>query len=157
MSYDFTTLCADFCAAAQVASPELHEQNDGLVAFTVLWRTVAVDLMARPFDDPDHAFVIFHMGTPDSAHSDFARILQTMLQTNFNNLRAHQPVLSCHPQSHAAMLQWAFPLARMNGDTIYQMVEQGVNLVLEWRQTHFLAPAALASVAPSEAVTASYA
>ena len=157
MSFSFDDLCAQFCAAAQVPPPELHEQDDGLMAFTVLWREVAVDLMARPFDDPNHAFIVFHMGTPDPAHADFACILQALLHTNFTNLRANQPVLSCHPQTHAAMLQWAIPLAGMTGDALHQLVEQGVNLVLEWRQDHFLVPAAVPTGPARDAAVARYA
>lgn len=151
MASSFEDLCSNFCAAAQVSAPELREQEDGLMAFTVLWREVAVDLMARPFEDPGHAFIVFHMGIPDPAHADFARILQTMLHTNFTNMRANQPVFSCHPETHAAMLQWVIPLPRLTGSGLHQIVEQGVDLVLQWRQTHFLAPAAAAAAASAVA------
>lgn len=137
-------LCAQFCAIVQAPAPDPLEQHDGTVAFNIAWRNVTVDLMARPLIDPAHAFILFHMGTPDPAHSDFARILQALLKTNFVNLHANQPVLSCHPETAAVLLQWAIPLTSATGEDLHRMIDDGVNLVLQWRQSHFLAPAGVA-------------
>lgn len=144
MSLTLHDLCAHFCAIAQVPSPELHEQDDGTTAFNIVWREVTIDLVARPAVDPGHAFVIFHMGTPDPAHPEFPRILQALLQTNFINLRANQPVLSCQPATGAAVLQWAVPLAGTRAEQLFQWIEHGVDLVLQWRESQFLAPATAA-------------
>ena len=152
MSLTLQELCAHFCAIAQVASPELREENDGTTAFNIFWRDVTIDLMAQPSADPAHALVLFHMGTPDPAHSEYPRILQALLQTNFVNLRANQPVLSCQPATGAAVLQWAIPLAGTSAEQLLQWIEHGVDLVLQWRESHFLAPAVLAA-APHDLAT----
>lgn len=141
MSLSLQDLCARFCAIAQIPAPDSLEQHDGTVAFNIVWRDVTIDLMARPLIDPAHAFIVFHLGTPDPVHADFPRILQALLQTNFVNLHANQPVLSCHPDSGAIMLQWALALASATGEDLSRVIDDGVDLALQWRQSHFLVSA----------------
>ncbi|MGE0332751.1 MAG: CesT family type III secretion system chaperone [Ramlibacter sp.] len=157
MSLDLQDVCASFCALAKVPAPSLQAQNDGTVAFNVQYRGVTVDLAAQPGIDATHAYVLFHMGELDPAHADCGRILLALLHTNFVNLRANQPVLSCRPSTHMATLQWAFPLAETTGENLLQLIEQGVDLVLQWRQTHFLAPDAAQPGAVLSDAIASYA
>jgi hypothetical protein len=141
MAHHLQDLCENFCALANSPVPELHEDGDGEVAFNIFWRDVAIDLVAQPRVDPAHAFIVFHLGSADPAHADAARILQALLQTNFVNLRANQPVLSCHPETGNVMLQWAIPLEATDGRQLHDLMGQGVDLALLWRQTYFLAPA----------------
>ena len=94
MSLTLQELCAHFCAIAQVASPELREENDGTTAFNIFWRDVTIDLMAQPSADPAHALVLFHMGTPDPAHSEYPRILQALLQKMYRQWPFFNTLLS---------------------------------------------------------------
>jgi hypothetical protein len=139
MSLTLHDLCAEFCALTQATLPERLEQPNGIVAYNLSWRDVIVDLMSQPSADPLHAFIVFHMGIPDPAHHDFGAILQALLKSNFVGFRANQPVFSCHPQTGSLMLQWAIPLAETSGENLRTLVEEGIELVLQWRGTYFLA------------------
>ncbi len=152
MTISLRSLCADFCDLARVPTPQLHADDEGATSFNIVLRDVAVDLTTLPSADPDHAFAIFHMGTPDPAHGDFARILRALLHTNFIGLNAHQPVFSCRPESQAIVMHMAIALAQTSGEELHRLIDQGVDLVLQWRQTYFLEPANAGSAPAPESV-----
>lgn len=131
-------LCEGFCEIAQVAAPELQAQADGIAAFTIHWRDVDVQVIARPAADPDHAFALFDLGTPEPARADLSRVLMALMHNNFMALRASQPVFSVQPESDRVMLQWPVPLRHVTPALLHQMIEEGVELALQWRRDYFL-------------------
>jgi len=152
-------LCAGFCALALIAAPELRAMDDGVIAFNVAWRDVAVDVIAKPDADAaaGHAFVLFDLGVPDDTRADPSRVLLALMHANFMALRANQPVFSCHPDTNAAVLQWALPLQGALAEDLYQVIEQGVNLARQWRETYFLPPGGDAGAAPTAAPPGAFA
>ena len=130
-------LCEGFCEIAHVARTELREQQDGIVAFSVLWHNVTVDVMARPAADPHNIFVLFDLGLPDLSRADLSQVLLALLQSNFMALRANQPVFSCHPETGTVVLQWALPLADTHPAGLHQVIQEGVSLARLWRQDYF--------------------
>lgn len=143
-------LCAGFCAIANVAIPELREQEDGIVAFSVLWQEVAVDVMARPAADPGHVFLLFDLGAPDPLRADPSRVLLALMHTNFMALRTNPPVFSCHPETNRVLLQWPVALQGMTPALLQQVIQEGVTLARLWREDYFLpeATAGVAAIAP---------
>jgi len=148
-------LCAGFCDIANVAVPELRQQDDGIVAFSMTWRSVNVDVMVTPAISPDHAFVLFDMGTPDPGLGDPTHILLALMHANFIFLRAGQPVFSCHPETNAVVLQWTLPLCGSTPAGLHQVIQEGVALVLQWRESGFLPQAGNAGqISPATAAAA---
>jgi len=143
-------LCAGFCALALIAAPELRAMDDGVIAFNVTWHGVAVDVIAKPDAGPGHAFVLFDLGMPDGTRADPPRVLLALMHANFMALRANQPVFSCHPDTNAAVLQWALPLQDAAAADLYQVIEEGVNLARQWRETYFLPPGGDAGATSTE-------
>ena len=135
------SLCEGFCAIAQVAMPPMHEQQEGLLAFNIAWRGVRVDITARPAACADHAFALFEFGLPAPGQADPMRALLALMHMNFMSLRLHQPVFSCHPETNAVVLQVPVPLAGTTPASLHQLIEEGVRLALQWRETCFLPPA----------------
>lgn len=156
MSADLQSLCDGFCALAKIQSPQVQHNPDGALCFNIDWRDVQVDLVTQPGTQPHHVYVIFHMGTPDPAHGDFARILQALLQANFISMRENQPVFGCHPHTQGLTMQWVLPLSETSGEDLHRLIEQGLDLVLQWRQTYFL-PSVQASSATQLECAAGYA
>jgi hypothetical protein len=150
-------LCEGFCEIAHVALPELREQHDGIVAFSVLWHNVTVDVMARPAADPHNIFVLFDLGLPDLSRADLSQVLLALLQSNFMAMRANQPVFSCHPETGTVVLQWAMPLADTRPTGLHQVIQEGVSLARLWRQDYFLASPATADGAANALPTDTYA
>jgi hypothetical protein len=134
-------LCAGFCEIANLAVPELRQQDDGIVAFNVNWRGVAVDVMAKPSPNADHAFVLFDLGVPDSARADPLRVLLALMHANFASLRANQPVFSCHPQTNTVVLQWSMALAHTTPAHLLHVIQEGAALANQWREDYFLSGA----------------
>lgn len=126
-------LCKGFCAIAQIATPELHAQDDGVIAFNIVWRGVSVDIMAKPSASADHAFALFELGQPNPTQADPARALLALMHINFLSLRVNQPVFSCHPGTNAAVLQVPVPLDSTPA-LLHRMIEEGVHLALQWRE-----------------------
>lgn len=140
MSNSFHQLCEELCALAGVAAPEMSEQPNGILALNIIWRDVTVNVVHRPSPTSTHAFVMFDMGVPDFAQANPTSVLLALMQANFMSLSPNQPVFSCHPETGGTMLQWALPLEHATPDTLLQVVKEGVTLVLDWRETHFLPP-----------------
>ena len=154
MSLELSNLCASFCALAGIVPPVLNEQNGGVVGFNIHHRSVDLDLVTLCGDDPGHAFVVFHMGSPDPAQPDYPRILDALLQANFVSLAVNQPVFGCHPETRGVTMQWVIPLSDTSAEDLHRLIEQGLDLVLQWRRTHFLVPAHPESAAPADSTTA---
>lgn len=151
-------LCEGFCRITHASVPELREGEDGVVAFNLAWRDVLVDVMVRPAASDDHAFILFDLGPPDTARVPASRTLLALMQMNFLALRVNQPVFSCHPQTQAVVLQWAFPLTDSTAAGLHQAIEEGVQLALQWRETFFLPDGdSQATSQPSPNATGSYA
>lgn len=150
-------LCEGFCEIAHVARPELREQHDGIVAFSVLWHNVTVDVMARPAADPHNIFVLFDLGLPDLSRADLSHVLLALLQSNFMALRANQPVFSCHPETGTVVLQWALALAHTRPSDLHQVIQEGVSLARLWRQDYFLAAPSSADAADAAFKPGTYA
>lgn len=131
-------LCAGLCDIAQAAAPQLRDHGDGVVAFNVIWRGVGVDIMFKPSASQDHAFVLIELGLPDPARANPSLVLFTLMNMNFLALRVNQPVFSCHPETCAAVLQWPLSLADATPAGLHRMIEEGVVLALQWRETYFL-------------------
>jgi hypothetical protein len=135
---EFMRICADFCELIQVTPPALDPEHDGTVAFHVDWRGVTVDVMCSPARSANHAFVLFELGAIDSAPHDAGRVLLALLQANFLSLRVNPPTFSCHPETGAAVLQCGFPIEGATASALFEFIEMGVDLALEWRKNHLL-------------------
>jgi len=131
-------LCDGFCRIAGVAVPQLWEQDDGVVAFNIVWRQIAVDVIVKPAADPEHAFLLFDLGAPDPSRADPVRMWQALLHANFMALHANQPVFSCHPDTDRVVLQWSVALRDTTPEHLHQVVQEGVNLALLWQEDYFL-------------------
>ena len=151
-NHSLQELCSGFCALALIAAPELRAMDDGVIAFNVTWRDVAVDVTAMPLAGPGHAFVQFDLGVPDESRADPSRVLLALMHANFLALRANQPVFSCHPDTNTAVLQWALPLQEATAESLYQVIEEGVNRVLQWRENYFLPQGDAAATQPAAAL-----
>jgi hypothetical protein len=123
-----------------VAAPELHEHEDGVVAFSIDWREVAVQVVYMPAADASHALVLIELGAThvDDDPAREVRILRALLHANLASMRFNPPVLGCRPDTDSAVLQFAFPLSQATPEQLHGYIDQGVNLALEWRQSHFL-------------------
>lgn len=131
-------LCAGFCALANVAAPELREQDDGVIAFNVHWQEVSVDVIVKPAADAEHAFVLFDLGAPDLPGVEPARMLLALMHNNFMALRMGQPVFSCHPETDRIVLQWPVALGQMTPAGLHQVIEEGAALARLWRHDGFV-------------------
>jgi hypothetical protein len=138
---EFEAICAGFCEIAGVAAPVLQAEADGVVAFNVRWRGVTVDVIYSAFTGGAHAFVLFDLGSIDRSGPDATRILDALLAANFFAMQANPPTFSCHPDTGDAVLRCVFPLADAHPAALHEIVNEGVALALEWRETFFLAPA----------------
>lgn len=149
MSDTFHDLCAGFCAIANVATPELREQDDHTVAFNVKWRDVDVDVMVVPAISREHVFMLFELGMPDTAQVDAGRAMMALLHVNFLSMRADAPVFGCRPDTGAAVLRICLPLGEATPAILHQAADEGAALALRWRQTGFLNASADADESPS--------
>jgi len=138
MSFAFHELCAGFCAIANVAAPELREQDGNIIAFNTVWRDVAVDVMVMPDVSPEHVFILFELGMPDAARVDAGRAMMALLHVNFLTMRADPPVFGCDPDTGAAMLRVCLPLHDATPDALHQAIDDGAALALQWRAGGFL-------------------
>jgi hypothetical protein len=134
----FERLCEEFCELARVPAPELTAEDDGVVAFHATWRGVTIDVLHDPQQDEAHAFVTFELGTVPAQEPRRSRIWEALLKANHLLMRLNAPTFSCHPETGAAMLQCVFPLFDLTPSALYKVVEEGVSVALEWRESFFL-------------------
>lgn len=138
MPHAFHDLCAGFCAIANVAAPELREQDGHIIAFNIDWRDVAVDVMLVPDVSREHVFILFELGMPDAARVDAGRAMMALLHVNFLTMRADPPVFGCDPATGAAMLRVSLPLRETTPAALHQAIDDGAALALRWRHEGFL-------------------
>ncbi len=135
---DFERLCAGFCERSKIHPPALQAQADGMLAFNIDWRGVMIDMLYEPVGSPGHAFVLFQLGPIEQGRHDPWRIQLALLQANFLSLQVNPPMFSCHPETGDAVLQCTVSLAQATDESLYKIFEEGIGLVLRWRQTYFL-------------------
>ncbi|MDP3138865.1 MAG: CesT family type III secretion system chaperone [Burkholderiaceae bacterium] len=132
----FVQLCTGFCELAQTAAPTLEAQASGVLAFHTEWKEVTVDVIYHPTGDAGHTFVIFKMGAIDTNEGGAADLL-ALLHANFLSLRANAPTFSVHPATGDAVLQCVFPMVHGTPHGLHALIEEGVMLVLRWRNGRF--------------------
>jgi hypothetical protein len=130
----FEDLCAGFCEIVHVTPPALRVDAQGLLAFHVVLRGATVNLVHCPQTSPDHVFVVFELGPIGQEGPASFADLQTLLEANFKLLRVHPPVFSRNPATGDAVLQYVFPLFDATPHGLYELIDEGVNWVSQWRE-----------------------
>jgi hypothetical protein len=130
----FEDLCAGFCDVVKVPPPALSVDAQGLVGFHVLLRGATVNLVHCPQTSPDHVFVVFELGPIGQEGPASFADLQTLLEANFRLLRVHAPVFSRNPATGDAVLQYVFPLFDATPHGLYELIDEGVDWVSQWRE-----------------------
>jgi hypothetical protein len=137
----FEELCAGFCELAQVPSPTLAPDSDGLTAMHVVWQGVSIDVVYVPAKAHELAFIIFELGPIHSQPHSAALIMHALLQANFLSLEPHPPTFACDAMTGEAVLQCTFPIINTTPEKLTAVIEQGVRMALSWRKDFFLADA----------------
>ncbi len=130
----FEALCAGFCEIVHVPPPELRVDANGLVGFHVVRRGTTVNLVHCPQASPDHVFIVFELGPIGQDGTASFADLQTLLEANFALLRVHPPVFSRNPASGDAVLQYVCPLFEATAHSLYQLIDEGLDWVSQWRE-----------------------
>lgn len=130
----FEDLCAGFCDIVQVPTPALGVDAQGLVGFHVVLRGATVNLVHCPQTSPDHVFVVFELGPIGREGPASFADLQTLLEANFTLLRVHPPMFSRNPATGDAVLQYVFPLFDATPHGLYELIDEGVDWVSQWRE-----------------------
>jgi hypothetical protein len=135
----FEDLCAGFCRLAQVPSPALAPDGDGMTAFHVEMHGVGVDVIYVPSKAHALAFLVFELGPMHQQRREAPHIMQALLQSNYLPMMAHAPTFACNPVSGDAVLQCTFPILDGTPEGLATVVEEGVRLAHVWRNDYFLA------------------
>jgi hypothetical protein len=126
----FEDLCAGFCELVKIPAPLLQAEADGRRAFHVVIRGETVNLVHIPDARAEYAFILFELGrlpSDPSRHSD-------LLDANFNLLELHPPLFCRNPATGDALLQCVYPLFEATPAGLYELVNDGVELVNRWRE-----------------------
>lgn len=131
----FEDLCAGFCELARVAPPALTLDDRGFTAFHATLQGVTVNLVHYPMRYADHAFVLFEFGAIDDDDTDPNDALNQLLDANFRSLQVHAPVFSRNPVSGEVVLRHVYPLFDATPNGLLDLIEDGVDQALQWRQS----------------------
>lgn len=129
----FEDLCEAFCEILGVQAPQLSVSESGLIAFHVVLHGVTVNIVQRPEQSTEHAFVLFelgYVGDDDDAHAQ----MQALLEANHVLLQIHPPVFSRNPENGHAVLQVVLPLTDATPNDLYEMVDTGIEWASHWRE-----------------------
>jgi hypothetical protein len=126
----FQDLCAGFCELVEVPLPELSFDDHGRLAFHVVVRGVAVNLVHCPRKSPDHIFVIVELGPADGGDGSTEE-LRALLEANFTLLEVYPPVFSVDPVTGLLVLQLVSPLFDITPNDVLDLINDGVDLVIE--------------------------
>lgn len=136
----FENLCADFCEIVGVPTPALTEDLLGRVAFHVTLRGTTVNLVHLPRVCPDHIFVLFELGPLGTDSPETSLDLQYLLEANFSLLKLNPPVFSRNPDTGDVLLQYVYPFFDASGHDLRELIDDGIDLVVHWRDREQPAP-----------------
>lgn len=128
----FDALCTGLCELLGVRPPALQADDQGLVAFHILLHGQAVNIVHRPHQHPEHAFILFELG-PLGQSGDGHAETQALLDANFDLFQLHAPAFSRNPANGEAVLQFIVPLFDATPESLRELVEEGAAWSADWR------------------------
>ena len=130
----FEKLSEGFCEIGNIWLPELSADAQGRVAFHVLLRGVAVNLVYCPLTSPEHVFVLFELGPVGRGDTDSMHEMRALLDANHSVLEVHPPVFSRNPATGEAVLRHTLPLFEATPSGLYEQVDEAVEWIARWRE-----------------------
>lgn len=132
---NFDELCAGFCEIAGVRAPVLQPDASGLAAFHFKFRGVTVDVMHWPHRCAHSAYIAFAFGALPPGDADRASHMELLLMANFVSFWQPQGTFACNPATSNMVLQYTYSLADATAHALFELVEHGTALALEWRDS----------------------
>lgn len=133
----FEELCTSYCELADFACPDVSVDAHGMQAFHLELEGVAVTVMHERRVAPDRAFIVFEFGpVPDERAQ---QVWPLLVDANFMMLREHAPSFGRNPRNGDVLLRVPCSFAQINPVEFRQVVDDGVQAALRWRQDFFLA------------------
>lgn len=129
---NFEELCAGFCEIAGLKAPVLKPDHRGLLAFHTSLRDITVDFMHWPDLCSDKAFVLFDFG-PIPEHVELKR-LRALLRANFLPFQQTPAIYGCNPATGDVILQYGVSLFDASAHSLLELVENGVDRALRWKE-----------------------
>jgi len=119
----FEVLCADFCAAAHLSTPDMPSDPSGQEGFEATLDGTPVTVLAVTDAGAEHIHVLMEFGLP--AQPDESRTWQALLDANFAMVSR---------QTGRVMLQFQLPMNTTTGAALHQNCEPLAKLASKWRR-----------------------
>ncbi|MGE0333372.1 MAG: CesT family type III secretion system chaperone [Ramlibacter sp.] len=128
----FEVLCADFCAAAHLTTPDMPPDPSGQEGFEATLDGTPMTVLAVTDAGAEHIHVLMEFGLP--ARPDESRTWQALLDANFAMVSRCGLSFSRNPQTGRVMLQFQMPMNTTTGAALHQNCEPLAKLASKWRR-----------------------
>lgn len=134
----FQSVYEGLCDLLQAPRIALCEPVDGSMAFHMKRRGVVVNVLYFPNTCADHVFALTEFGHIPHEDPRAYRALLALLNVNFLLPQPNPPALARNPVSGDIVLRCVYALADATPDGLLELIDQGAELALDWRQDFFL-------------------
>lgn len=134
----FQSVYEGLCDLVQAPRIELGEPVDGAIAFHMKRHGVVVNVLYFPQTCAEHVFTLTEFGPIPHEDPRAYHALLALLNVNFLLPQLNPPALARNPVSGDIVLRCVYVLADATPDGLLELIDQGAELALDWRQDFFL-------------------